>query len=56
MEDIESLIKDTVLYKKDGNIIHFIIDENARPYWSKTLNQYLTIFGKRSVGLLFPYG
>lgn len=43
MEDIESLIKDTVLYKIDGNIIHFIIDENARPYWSKTLNQYLTI-------------
>lgn len=41
MQDIASLLKD-IPYWEDGHLLHFIPDENARPYWSQALNQYLT--------------
>ena len=39
MKRIKSLIKDTVSYIQDGNKVHFIIDEDDRPYWSKMLER-----------------
>lgn len=37
---IEQLIKCNVLYMEDGNIIHFILDDESRPDWSKALDGY----------------
>ena len=36
------LIKDHLSYTLQGNIVHFISDEDQRPFWSKALNAYLT--------------
>ncbi len=36
------LIKDHLSYTLEGNVAHFILDEEKRPFWSKALNAYLT--------------
>lgn len=41
MQDIKSLLKENAHYRKDGNTVHFIMDEEARPAWSRALNNYL---------------
>lgn len=38
---MKTIIKENVAYTKDGNIVHFILDEDSRPYWSKALNYSL---------------
>ena len=37
---IKRLIKSNVTYMEDGNIIHFILDDESRPDWSKALERY----------------
>lgn len=39
--DIKSLLKENVEYRKDGNTVHFIVNEEERPEWSRALNDYL---------------
>ncbi len=39
---VRSLIKSGIPYREEGNIIHFIADENDRPEWSKALENSLT--------------
>lgn len=41
MQNIRSLIRNGVLYREEGNIIHFILEDSARPEWSKALNHSL---------------
>ena len=36
-----SLIKENILYKEEGNIFHFILNDERRPQWSKALDSYL---------------
>ncbi len=36
---IEPLINEIEQYKKDGNILHFILDDTCRPMWSKQLER-----------------
>lgn len=40
LKRIFEMIKEEIPYKQDGNIIHFITDDDERPYWSKALNGY----------------
>lgn len=40
-EIVKSIIKENVIYNKDGNIVHFILDDDSRPNWSKALNHFL---------------
>lgn len=37
-----SLLKENITYKKDGNIVHFILDDESRPGWSKALEGHLS--------------
>ncbi len=41
IQRIRSLLKDDVPYYEEGNILHFIVDENDRPEWSKALEHSL---------------
>lgn len=36
-----SIIKENILYIEEGNIFHFILDDESRPQWSKALDSYL---------------
>lgn len=36
-----SLIKENISYTEEGNIVHFILDDESRPQWSKALDRYL---------------
>ncbi|MBD5116602.1 MAG: class I SAM-dependent methyltransferase [Ruminococcaceae bacterium] len=36
-----SLIKENISYTEEGNIFHFIPDDESRPQWSKALDSYL---------------
>ena len=36
-----SLIKENISYTEEGNIFHFILDDESRPQWSKALDGYL---------------
>lgn len=36
-----SLIKENIPYLEEGNIVHFILDDESRPRWSKALDSYL---------------
>lgn len=36
-----SLIKENISYTEEGNIFHFILDDENRPQWSKALDSYL---------------
>ena len=36
------MIKDDMDYIQEGNVFHFLTDENSRPGWSKALDEYLT--------------
>ena len=40
---MKKIIKDDIVYNIDGNVVHFIIDEDSRPNWSKILNQHLIL-------------
>ncbi len=40
-KNIRSLIRNGVPYREEGNVIRFILDENARPQWSKALEHSL---------------
>ena len=37
----DELIRSDVFYQRDGKIFHFIMNEEERPDWSKTLESYL---------------
>lgn len=37
---MREIIKEGTAYIKEGRLIHFILDENSRPEWSKALNQH----------------
>ena len=39
---IKHLIKENLPYTQEGNIIHFIPDDESRPDWSKALDGYFT--------------
>ena len=39
---IRNMIKDDMDYIQEGNVFHFLTDENSRPGWSKALDEYLT--------------
>lgn len=41
MRNIRSLIRNDFPYREEGNVIHFILDDNARPEWSKALDHSL---------------
>lgn len=41
METLKQIIKKDIQYSKEGNIVHFISGEEARPYWSKCLSEHL---------------
>ena len=41
MMAFEALLKSGTPYVQDGNVIHFIADEGARPAWSKALDRAL---------------
>lgn len=34
-------IKENISYTEDGNILHFILDDESRPQWSKALDGFL---------------
>ena len=36
------MIKDDMDYIQEGNVFHFLTNENSRPGWSKALDEYLT--------------
>lgn len=38
---ISSIIKENISYTKDGNIYHFILNDESRPRWSKALDSFL---------------
>ena len=38
---MDSLMKDDTAFVREGNVCHFISEENSRPDWSKALNDYL---------------
>lgn len=40
---MKTIIKDDIVYNIDGNVVHFITDEDSRPNWSKILNQHLIL-------------
>lgn len=40
---MKKIIKDDIVYNIDGNVVHFIIDEDSRPNWYKILNQHLIL-------------
>ena len=40
---MKKIIKDDIVYNIDGNVVHFITDEDSRPNWSKILNQHLIL-------------
>ena len=40
---MKKIIKDDIVYNIDANVVHFIIDEDSRPNWSKILNQHLIL-------------
>lgn len=40
--DILSIIKEETPFSADGNIVHFILNDTDRPWWSKQLEGYFT--------------
>ena len=38
---MKTLIKENVEYVEEGKVVHFILDEDSRPNWSKALNASL---------------
>lgn len=40
---MKKIIKDNIVYNAEGNVVHFILDEESRPNWSKILNQHLAL-------------
>lgn len=47
MTDILSIIKEQTLFSTEGNIIHFILNDSDRPWWSKQLEGYFTKSGTK---------
>lgn len=45
-DNVQFLFQDGVKYKKDGNIIHFILDDANRPEWSKALERFFQESGR----------
>lgn len=42
MIDISSIVSDNTHYTLENNIVHFILNEDDRPWWSKQLEGYFT--------------
>lgn len=40
---MKKIVKDNIVYNVQGNVVHFILDEESRPNWSKILNQHLIL-------------
>ena len=55
MTNILSIIKDNASYQIQGNIIHFILNDFDRPWWSKQLERYFTQSGEK-INMLRNYG
>lgn len=51
---MKKIIKDDIVYNIDGNVVHFIIDEDSRPNWSKILNQHLILNNMSIPGSGYP--
>ncbi len=45
MIDVFSVIENNVTFSTEGNIVHFILDDSDRPWWSKQLEGYFTKSG-----------
>ncbi len=41
MRNLDAVLKESVPYSVEGNILHFILKEEDRPEWSRALDQHL---------------
>lgn len=42
MNHISTIIQENIPFSTDGNIVHFILNDEERPWWSKQLEGYFT--------------